>query len=180
MSMSVEENVRTLVKAVAESLARESLKLVTAESCTGGWLAQVVTSLPGSSAWFEAGFVSYSNESKQSMLNVPAAFFAPEGPGAVSEQTVLAMCAGALANSRADVAVATSGIAGPDGGTEDKPVGTVWLAWARRGGVHRALLLQLEDDRYGIRLATVEQALKGIVSLVENTQLPRKRAAKEK
>jgi nicotinamide-nucleotide amidase len=180
MTMSVEENVRVLVKAVAERFAAEKIKLATAESCTGGWISQLVTSLPGSSAWFDAGFVTYSNNAKQEMLDVPASLFAEAGPGAVSEECVLAMCAGALAHSSADIALASSGIAGPDGGTPEKPVGTVWLAWARRGGTQRAVLHHFEGDRYSVRLATVEQALKGLVALIDNTQPPRKRRTKEK
>ncbi|MBL4819785.1 MAG: nicotinamide-nucleotide amidohydrolase family protein, partial [Gammaproteobacteria bacterium] len=125
MSQSTEESVRQLIKEVAERLLDKNFKLTTAESCTGGWVAQVVTSLPGSSNWFDSGFVTYSNKAKQEMLGVPASLFEEDAPGAVSEETVRAMAAGALAKSNADVAVATSGIAGPDGGSEEKPVGTV-------------------------------------------------------
>lgn len=173
MSRSVEENVRQLVKDLAVRFLEEGLKLTTAESCTGGWIAQVLTSLPGSSNWFDCGFVSYSNRSKEQLLGVPAILFVEGGPGAVSRETVLAMTAGALQHSEADLAIACSGIAGPDGGTEEKPVGTVWLAWERRDAQKIAKEFHFEGDRYGVRLATVEQALKGLVSLLDNTQPPR-------
>ena len=167
----MEENVRKLVKAIADRLVAEKLKLVTAESCTGGWVAQVATSVAGSSDWFEAGLVTYSNEAKQKLLGVPAALFELAAPGAVSQETVRAMASGALAKSGADVAIATSGIAGPDGGTEEKPVGTVWLAWAHRDGRSTARVYHFPGDRYEVRLATVEQALKGLMDLLDTTRL---------
>ena len=172
MTQSIEENVRQLVKDVASRFLDQEIVLATAESCTGGWVAQVATSLPGSSNWFDSGFVTYSNTAKQRLLAVPAELFAEDGPGAVSEQVVKAMAAGAIANSAADVAVATSGIAGPDGGTEDKPVGTVWIAWAHRDGRCKARIHHFEGDRYSVRLRTVEQALKGILELLDTTMLP--------
>ena len=180
MSQSPEENVRKLVKAVAERLLHEKIRLATAESCTGGWIAQVLTSLPGSSQWFDCGFVTYSNQAKQRSLDVPEILFVEGGPGAVSVETVLAMTAGALKHSDADVAIASSGIAGPDGGTEEKPVGTVWLAWERRGGKRLSKVFLFDGDRYGIRLATVEQALLGLVALLDNTQPPTRANPQEK
>ena len=171
MSQSIEENVRKLVKDLADRLVEEDLKLATAESCTGGWVAQVATSLPGSSNWFDAGFVTYSNAAKRALLDVPAELFEEGAPGAVSEETVRAMARGALANSGADIVVATSGIAGPDGGTDDKPVGTVWLAWAHRDGRSSARVYQFPGDRYSVRLATVEQALIGLMGLLNTTRL---------
>mgnify|MGYP002624850104 CR=1 FL=1 len=172
MTQSIEENVRDLVKEVANRFIEQQLKLVTAESCTGGWIAQVVTTIPGSSEWFDCGFVTYSNEAKQRQLDVPASLFADNGPGAVSEETVRAMTAGALSNTSADVAVATSGVAGPDGGSEDKPVGTVWIAWASRDGRSRTRVFQFDGDRYSVRLKSVEKALKGIIELLDTTMLP--------
>ena len=172
MTRSVEENVRQLVKLVADRLVEEKLKLATAESCTGGWVAQIATSLPGSSDWFEAGFVTYSNTAKQNLLNVPAALFQEGAPGAISEEVVRAMAAGALTKANVDVAIATSGIAGPDGGSKDKPVGTVWLAWAHRDGRTATRLYQFPGDRYSVRLAAVEQALKGLIDLLDTTRLP--------
>lgn len=172
MPQSIEESVRQLVKDVAENLLMQKIKLVTAESCTGGWVAQVVTSLSGSSEWFESGFVTYSNESKQALLGVSEAYFAEDGCGAVSEEVVRAMAKGALANSSADVAIATSGIAGPDGGSEDKPVGTVWLSWAHSDGRTTSRVYQFDGDRYSVRLAAVEQALRGLIGLLNTTKLP--------
>lgn len=171
MSQSIEENVRQQVKVLADRLVAEKLKLATAESCTGGWIAQVATSLAGSSDWFEAGLVTYSNHAKQKLLGVPAALFEEGAPGAVSEETVRAMSFGALAVTEADVAIATSGIAGPDGGTESKPVGTVWIAWAHRDGRSSARICHFSGDRYSVRLATVEQALKGLIDLLDTTRL---------
>ena len=170
MTQSIEENVRQLVKSVGDRLVADNLKLATAESCTGGWVAQVATSVPGSSDWFEAGFVPYSNTAKQNLLDVPVNFFTEGGPGAVSEEVVCAMADGALAKSNVDVAIATSGIAGPDGGSEDKPVGTVWLSWAHRDGRTTARLYHFPGDRYSVRLATVEQSLKGLVDLLNTTR----------
>jgi nicotinamide-nucleotide amidase len=172
MTQSVEENVRQLVKEVASRFLEQGLVLATAESCTGGWIAQVVTSLPGSSGWFDSGFVTYSNNAKQRLLNVPAGLFSESGPGAVSEETVRAMAAGALANSDASVAVATSGIAGPDGGSEDKPVGTVWFAWAHQDGRSRTRRCLFEGDRYNVRIRSVEQAFKGVIELLDTTMVP--------
>ncbi|MEZ5492174.1 MAG: CinA family protein [Gammaproteobacteria bacterium] len=173
MTQSIEENVRHLVKDVAGRFIEQELVLATAESCTGGWIAQVVTSLPGSSRWFDCGFVTYSNSAKQKLLGVPAGLLEENGPGAVSEETVRAMAAGAIAASSADVAVVTSGIAGPDGGSEEKPVGTVWFAWAHRDGRCKARIHHFDGDRYSVRLQSVEQAFKGIIELLDTTMLSR-------
>lgn len=123
-----DEHLEQLALETARLLSGRQLVMAAAESCTGGWIAKVMTDVPGSSAWFDRGFVTYSNQSKMEMLGVRAdtlGFF-----GAVSEQVVLQMAGGALARSRADVSVAVSGIAGPGGGSQYKPVGTVWMAWA--------------------------------------------------
>ena len=140
--------------------------MATAESCTGGWISQSLTALAGSSNWFDTGFVTYSNDAKQKLLEVPASFFEFDGPGAVSEETVLAMTQGALNNSRANVAVAVSGIAGPDGGTDEKPVGTVWIAWQWEAK-SLARCFQFSGDREAVRLATVIAALEGTLSLLD-------------
>lgn len=140
--------------------------MATAESCTGGWIAQSLTALAGSSAWFDTGFVTYSNAAKQRLLNVPAVYFVTGGPGAVSEETVLAMTAGAIANSEASSAVAVSGIAGPDGGSEDKPVGTVWIAWQVDEQAD-ARCFHFDGDREAVRLATVEEALSGLLERLQ-------------
>ena len=149
----------------ARLLARKLL-LATAESCTGGWLAEAVTAVAGSSAWFDCGFVAYSNEAKQRLLDVPASLLAFGGPGAVSEETVLAMTAGAIANSRARVAVASSGLAGPGGGSAEKPVGTVWIAWQweqRR----RTRRFHFDGGRTAVREAAVLAALEGLLALLD-------------
>lgn len=133
--------------------------LATAESCTGGWIAQTVTAIPGSSAWFECGFVTYSNAAKLRMLGVSAATLAAHG--AVSEATVREMACGALSNSGAQVAVAVSGIAGPGGGSAEKPVGSVWIAWAWPDG-EAAQGFRFDGDRRAVRAQTVAAALDGI------------------
>jgi len=143
---------------LAACLTRRHEKLVTAESCTGGWVAKACTDLAGSSAWFDRGFVTYSNESKQELLGVSAQTLALHG--AVSEQTVREMVAGALASSRAQWALAISGIAGPGGGSAGKPVGTVWVAWGGPGGWLLARDYRFAGDRDAVRRQAVETALR--------------------
>jgi len=130
--------------------------LVTAESCTGGGLAYAITAIPGSSKWFERGFVTYSNESKQELLGVSSNTL--EKYGAVSEQTVIEMAHGALRNSHADFSIAITGIAGPDGGTAEKPVGTVWFAWGTKDKIQSQLKF-FQGDRKSIREQAIEYAL---------------------
>lgn len=149
-----------LVRGLAEVMGRRGLRLVTAESCTGGWIAKLATDLPGSSAWFDAGLVTYSNEAKRHLLDVSSATL--ERLGAVSAQTAREMLVGALARSTADVAVAVTGIAGPDGGTPDKPVGTVWIGWQRRGAEAAAQCFHFTGDRDAVRRQTVAAALSGL------------------
>ena len=146
--------------AVAELLQARGQMLITAESCTGGWIAKTLTDLAGSSAWFEAGVVAYSYEAKEALLGVNPRTL--ERTGAVSEETVMEMVSGALARFGAGVAVAVTGIAGPGGGTADKPVGTVWIGWKRRGGYAHARLFQFAGDREAVRRQTVAEALAGI------------------
>ena len=146
--------------AVAELLLARGLMLVTAESCTGGWIAKTLTDLPGSSAWFEAGVVAYSYEAKEALLGVNPRTL--ERSGAVSEETVTEMVSGALARFGAGVAVAVTGIAGPGGGTADKPVGSVWIGWKRRGGYAQARLFHFAGDREAVRRQTVAESLAGI------------------
>ena len=155
-----------LAARVGERLLARKLRLATAESCTGGLIAGALTAVAGSSAWFDCGFVSYANEAKQQMLDVPEHLLDPDGPGAVSEETVLAMTAGAIANSRASVAVAVSGIAGPDGGTEQKPVGTVWLAWQWQQR-RLARKFVFSGDRNAVREASIHAALEGLLKLLD-------------
>jgi nicotinamide-nucleotide amidase len=147
---------RTLTAQVAEQLLSKNLLLATAESCTGGLIAAACTDLAGSSAWFERGFVSYSNAAKTELLGVPADLI--ESHGAVSEPVARAMVEGALRHSRAQVAVAVTGVAGPGGGSPDKPVGTVWFGWATPEGVVTDKRC-FDGDRQQVREATVQHAL---------------------
>lgn len=145
-------------------LKSHGLMLATAESCTGGGVAQVVTEVAGSSAWFERGFVTYSNLSKQEMLGVLEVTL--DRYGAVSEAVVREMVEGALHHSHAQLALAVSGIAGPGGGTQDKPVGTIWFAWGMRHGAIHAQRHQLAGNRAEVRAQAVRIALQGIIDLL--------------
>lgn len=156
-----EADLLILSQRVGAALQAAGQRLATAESCTGGWIAQCITAIAGSSAWFECSFVSYSNAAKQSMLGVPEKTLSAHG--AVSAEVVSSMTAGALARSTADWAVAVSGVAGPSGGTPEKPVGTVWIAWQQRNHAPRVLLFQGSGDRRSIRAQTVALALEGLL-----------------
>jgi nicotinamide-nucleotide amidase len=147
-------------EAVAEILIARGQTMVAAESCTGGWIAKVLTDIAGSSAWFECGVVAYSYEAKESLLGVQPQTL--ERTGAVSQETVVEMVSGALARYGASVAVAVTGIAGPSGGTPGKPVGTVWIGWKRRGGYARSELFHFKGDREAVRRQTVAAALEGV------------------
>ncbi|MEY4346483.1 MAG: hypothetical protein RL032_2315 [Pseudomonadota bacterium] len=149
----------------ADLLLKTQLKLATAESCTGGMIAALCTDLSGSSAWFERGFVTYSNEAKTDMLGVEAALIARDG--AVSELVARAMAAGALTHSRAQISVAVTGVAGPTGGSDTKPVGTVWFAWATPQGV-TSEVQHFHGDRAAVRQATVRHALEQLVVRLQN------------
>ena len=138
-------------------------RVVTAESCTGGWIAKAMTGVTGSSDWFDSGMVAYSYEAKQALLGVRPQTL--ESQGAVSRETVIEMVSGALVHSGASVAVAVTGIAGPGGGSADKPVGTVWIGWKRRGGYTRAELFHFDGDRDAVRRQTVAAALQGLETL---------------
>jgi nicotinamide-nucleotide amidase len=151
----------TLVGSVGQLLAARQAKLTTAESCTGGFLAKSLTDMPGSSAWFEYGFVVYGNEAKENMLALDPDVL--EQHGAVSREVCEAMSMAARAISGADISVAITGIAGPDGGTEEKPVGTVWLAWLGPGRRASCRMERFDGDRAEIRRQTVIAALKGIL-----------------
>jgi len=135
--------------------------LATAESCTGGWIAQAITSVAGSSEWFERGFVTYSNDSKREMLGVRAATLARHG--AVSEATAREMATGALKRSRAQIAVAVTGVAGPGGGTRKKPVGMVCFAWATKKGGARSATRRFRGGRESVRRQSVVAALEGVL-----------------
>lgn len=162
------ERIDELVQRLADQLLTHKIMLATAESCTGGGIAQALTALAGSSRWFDSGFVTYSNTAKQKMLGVPSNLFEPGAAGAVSEETVRAMTAGAIANSAAEIAVAVSGVAGPDGGSENTPVGTVWIAWQLRGQ-GRAQRFHFPGGRQDVRTAAVEASLSGLLKLLEKS-----------
>jgi nicotinamide-nucleotide amidase len=158
-------------------LQQQHCRVTTAESCTGGWIAQAITAVEGSSEWFDVGFVTYSNAAKRSVLQVPLEFLeGSAAPGAVSRETVIAMAQGALKLASAQFAVATSGIAGPGGGSTDKPVGTVCLAWASRlpGETDIQTTAQVQHfmgDRAAVRRQSVQVALEGLLKLLQEPRL---------
>jgi nicotinamide-nucleotide amidase len=153
-----------LVEDLATALLARGWMLATAESCTGGLIAGACTDLAGSSNWLERGFVSYSNAAKSELLGVDAALIARHG--AVSEPVARAMAQGALQHSKAQCALAVTGIAGPGGGSADKPVGTVWFAWATPDGLYSEVQ-RLDGDRAQVRSATVQHSLAVLLSLVQ-------------
>ena len=150
-----------LVTELALELTARGWKMATAESCTGGWIAKCCTDLAGSSAWFDRGFVTYSDAAKKDALGVDARIL--QEAGAVSRAVALQMAEGARRRAGADIAVAVTGIAGPDGGTLDKPVGTVWFAWSRRDHAPDAEVVCLRGDRDAVRRQTVVHALRGLI-----------------
>ncbi len=154
--------VTDLAAQLGRALQQQSAQVSTAESCTGGGIAEAITRVAGSSAWFEAGFVTYSNAQKTRQLQVPASLFAEVG--AVSREVVEAMVRGAQQASGAQYAVAVSGVAGPGGGSPEKPVGTVWLAWAS-GEERFAKRFKFDGDRQAIREQSIEAALVGLIRL---------------
>ena len=149
---------------VGTTLKRKRLMLATAESCTGGWVSQAVTMVPGSSEWFERGFVTYTYISKREMLGVKRTTLGKHG--AVAEEVVREMVDGALARSHAQLAVAVSGVAGPGGGTPEKPVGTVCFAWGRKGRTPRSETRRFPGGRDAVRRRSVEHALKGVLATI--------------
>jgi len=156
-------DLRQQARHLAEALIAQRQVVSTAESCTGGWIAKTLTDIAGSSAWFDCGMVAYSYEAKQAMLGVRPQTL--EREGAVSRETVIEMVSGALANSAASLAVAVTGIAGPGGGTPDKPVGTVWIGWKRRGGYPKAEVFHFTGDREAVRRQTIAAALRGLLAM---------------
>ncbi len=162
MSLSLTpQNLHELAAQVGAALRTRRQILAVAESCTGGWIAKVMTDIPGSSGWFDRGFVTYSNRAKSELLGVQETTLTCHG--AVSAEVVTEMAAGVLERSHADVAVAVSGVAGPDGGSLDKPVGTVYLAWALRAGSVHAERRHFVGTRDAVRLQSVAAALQGIL-----------------
>ena len=147
---------------VGAHLKKRRWMLATAESCTGGWVAASITAIAGSSEWFERGFVTYSNEAKREMLGVPAELI--ERHGAVSEEVARAMAQGALRHSRAQIALSITGVAGPGGGSEDKPVGLVCFGWARGNLTQVVETKRFSGDREAVRRAAVQHALQGVLA----------------
>ena len=160
----MDQELYRLAVRVGRALKRQGLMIATAESCTGGWIGQAITMVPGSSEWFERGFVTYTYISKRELLGVKAGSLARHG--AVSGQVVGEMAQGALKRSHAQVSLAVSGVAGPSGGTAEKPVGTVCFAWCRKGG--RVLLetRRFRGDRDEVRRRCVVHALRGVLSVL--------------
>jgi nicotinamide-nucleotide amidase len=158
------DEILKLSERVGQTLKAKGLLLTTAESCTGGGVAQAITEIAGSSEWFDCGFITYSNASKTEMLDVPAALFAQHGT--VSEEIAEAMAVGALANSNAHVSLSTTGIAGPGGAVPGKPVGTVCFGWSMHEHTHTERLV-FSGDRHAVREQTVIHALKGLLRLLE-------------
>lgn len=152
-----------LAETLGQALRRNRQTLCTAESCTGGWIAKTLTDVPGSSEWFDCGMAAYSYEAKQAQLGVRPETLMEHG--AVSREAAVEMVSGALTHSGASLAVAVTGIAGPGGGTPGKPVGTVWIAWKRRGGYPHAEVFHFPGDRDAVRRQTVAAALQGLLRL---------------
>ncbi|MFA7095442.1 MAG: CinA family protein [Gammaproteobacteria bacterium] len=161
------DEIEMLAVQVGDALRAQGRMLVTAESCTGGWVAQAITGIPGSSGWFDRGFVTYTNAAKQEMLGVREETLIAHG--AVSEETVREMAEGALRRSHAQVAVAISGVAGPGGGTPAKPVGMVCFAWAVQGQATRSCTERFPGDRAEVRGRSVIRALRGILDVLHTT-----------
>lgn len=157
--------IEDLARNVGSALAQQGLMLASAESCTGGWLGQAITSIAGSSGWYERGFIAYAVISKHEMLGVSSATL--EQYGAVSEETAYEMAEGAIARSHAQVAVAVTGIAGPDGGTAEKPVGMVCFAWLVKDGLARTETRYFSGNREAIRRQSVAGALQGVIDLLQ-------------
>jgi len=164
MARVSDEELHQLAVELGEKLRARGWMLATAESCTGGWVGQLLTSLPGSSHWYERGFITYANAAKVEMLGVPEETLATHG--AVSEQTAAAMAAGALKHSHAQATLAISGIAGPGGGTPHKPVGLVCYGWALADGTVMSSTCRLDGDREEIRSRAVAAALRGLIDLI--------------
>jgi nicotinamide-nucleotide amidase len=155
-----------LARQAGHALRKGNHRLVTAESCTGGGIAEWITRIPGSSEWFERGYVTYSNEAKMELLDVRSDTLVLHG--AVSEEIAREMAIGAMRHSHADIAVAVTGIAGPDGGTPDKPVGTVCMAWADDSGHVVSVRVLLPGDRHAVRRQAAALALTGVIDIVRN------------
>jgi len=161
---SSEQELRDLAEQLGECMKAKGLTLATAESCTGGWLAKIITDIPGGSSWFTGSVVSYSNEAKHSLLGVSEITL--NEFGAVSGETVLEMSDGLFSHTDADVVVSVSGIAGPDGGSDEKPVGLVWLSWGKRDKSVFATPFHFGGDREEVRKQSIRQALDNLRDLL--------------
>lgn len=159
-----EQELNDLAEELGECMKAKGVKLAAAESCTGGWLAKIITDIPGSSEWFTGSVVSYSNESKTSLLGVSEQCL--KDFGAVSGETVTEMADGLFTHTDADVVVGVSGIAGPDGGSEDKPVGLVWLSWGKRDQSVFAKPFHFDGNREDVRKQSIAKALNGLLDLL--------------
>lgn len=168
MSHPAQTELEALAARVGKALLERGERVATAESCTGGWISQCLTAIPGSSDWFDRGFVTYSNEAKEEMLGVPRELL--QTRGAVSEATAAAMAQGAQARSHAQWTLAVSGIAGPSGGSPGKPVGTVCFAWAGPEGLLEVSTRHFPGDREGVRAYTAHTALAGLLGLLDRLQ----------
>lgn len=162
----MEEGLRALAATLGEALAARGWMLGCAESCTGGLLASILTDAPGASAWFAGAVVAYANNIKRDVLGVSQETL--DAKGAVSRETVLAMARGTLGVLRTDVAVAISGVAGPSGGTPQKPVGTVWIAWQGPGGV-AVRRFQFDGDRLAVKRQAAREAMAGVLAMAQGT-----------
>ena len=159
-----EQSLQQFAQQLGVQLVAQKLTLATAESCTGGWLSKIITDIDGSSRWFECALVTYSNQSKQDLLGVSQ--ISLDQFGAVSQPVVNEMVLGLLDRCHAHLGVSITGIAGPGGGTADKPVGTVWIAWAKPGRVIESIKFEFDGDRRQVRWQAVEAALKGVQRLL--------------
>jgi len=157
-----------ILRKVSKKLHNNNSSLVIAESCTGGWVAKQITDLAGSSTIFDRGFVTYSNQAKQDMLGVSGETL--ENFGAVSKEVAIEMVNGAIKNSLADIALSITGVAGPDGGTIDKPVGMVCFGWLKRGAEPHAETVYFDGDRNSVREQSVEYSLNGVVKLIDESK----------
>jgi nicotinamide-nucleotide amidase len=163
----VDREMEQLAKELGQALKSTGLVLVTAESCTGGWVGEAATAIAGSSDWFDRGFITYSNAAKREVLGVALATL--QQHGAVSEETAREMAAGALKHSNGNIAVAITGVAGPGGGTQEKPVGTVCFAWAKGEIALRSERHLLHGDRHDVRRQSVMIALRGLIALARQS-----------
>lgn len=164
MSHTLLKNIESLSTQLGSQLASRGHFVTAAESCTGGGIAKAITEIAGSSQWFSYGFVTYGNNAKQQLLGVPEGLLAEYG--AVSQPVVEAMVSGALREASADIAVAVSGVAGPGGGSPEKPVGTVWISWKKSENPPVSTCFLFEGDRKSIRNQTVEKSLQGLIEIL--------------